>query len=183
MLNSKIYKFILLTTISVVLFQSCAKKMTPKTTNDSEKVEDISKGEEKKDTVRPPVSFMIKEKNFAFNFDESQELSAVLDKATATDKLVFVDINAKWCTPCKLMQRDVYTHEETAAFFNEYFINYMVDADTLEGPDLRLIYDIKTIPTLLWLDNKGRVVHKKEGACYHAELIRNAEIALQTKKN
>ena len=73
--------------------------------------------------------------------------------------------------------------DEITAYFNDHFINYMVDADTLEGPDLRLIYDIKTIPTLLWLDNKGRVVHKKEGACYHAELIRNAEIALQTKKN
>ncbi len=183
MQNSSKFKFIYFIAINVFFFQSCAKKTTPQTSSDAKKVDEKVVVEEKKDTIIPPLTYVIKEKNFAFNFDESQELSAVLDKATATDKLVFVDVNAKWCTPCKLMQRDVYTHLETAAYFNEHFINYMVDADTLEGPDLRLIYDIKTIPTLLWLDNKGRVVHKKEGACYHAELIRNAEIALQTKKN
>ena len=183
MQTSRKYKFILFVAIYLFFFQSCAKKTTPQTTNDLKKVDEKVVVEEKKDTIIPPLTYVIKEKNFAFNFDESQDLSAVMDKATATDKLVFVDINAKWCTPCKLMQRDVYTHQETAAYFNDHFINYMVDADTLEGPDLRLIYDIKTIPTLLWLDNKGRVVHKKEGACYHAELIRNAEIALQSKKN
>lgn len=81
------------------------------------------------------------------------------------------------------MQRDVYTHAETAKFFNDNFINYKIDIDKNEGPDIKLIYDITTIPTLLWLDSKGRIIHKKEGACYHTELTKSAETAIKKYKN
>lgn len=122
-------------------------------------------------TVRP---------EFQFQFVEMAPISKVFELAGNLDKLVYLDINAKWCLPCKLMQRDVYTHKETAAFFNDNFISYMVDMESGEGPDLKLIYEINTLPTLLWLDSNGRVVHRKEGACYQEELIKNARIALKS---
>jgi len=120
--------------------------------------------------------------DFLFEFVTMNNLSQVLEHSKNLDKPVFLDINAKWCLPCKLMQRDVYTHKETAAFFNEHFISYMVDMETGEGPDLKLIYDIKMVPTLLWLDSKGRVLVRKEGACYHEELLGLAATALKTTK-
>jgi thiol-disulfide isomerase/thioredoxin len=130
-----------------------------------------------------PEPIKIKELKYAFNFEENSTLSGIFDKAAIENKLVFVDVHAEWCAPCKLMQRDVYTHESTATYFNNNFVNTMVDIDTLEGPDIKLIFDINVIPTLLWLDSKGRVVHRKEGACYHGDLIKNAEMALQKHKN
>lgn len=119
---------------------------------------------------------------FIFEFVDMAPISKVFELSKNLDKLVYLDINAKWCLPCKLMQRDVYTHKETADYFNEHFISYMVDMESSEGPDLKLIYDIKVLPTLLWLDHNGRVIHRKEGACYHEELIKNAEIALRTPR-
>jgi thiol:disulfide interchange protein len=115
---------------------------------------------------------------YSFLFSELPELSQVLDEAQKTGKKVYVDIGAEWCIPCKLMKRDVYTHQETADFFNENFINYMVDIEKNEGPDLKLIFEIESVPTLLWLNAKGGVLHKKEGACYQKDLIQNAKIAL-----
>lgn len=115
---------------------------------------------------------------YSFLFSQFPELSLVLDEAKLTGKMVYLDIGADWCTPCKLMKRDVYTHKETADFFNENFINYMVDIEKNEGPDLKVIFEIESVPTLLWLNDKGRVIHKKEGACYQKDLIDQAKTAL-----
>ncbi len=117
--------------------------------------------------------------SFAFDFEKSVLLSDVLETAKLQNKPVFLDLNAKWCTACKLMQRDVYNNDETASFFNSNFVNYMVDVESGEGPDLKLIYDINILPTLLWLDSKGRVLLKKEGACYNSELMKQAQNALK----
>jgi len=79
------------------------------------------------------------------------------------------------------MQRDVYTNDEMATLFNTNFINYRVDADSSEGPDLKLIYDIHVIPTLLFLDAKGKVILRKEGAAYPTELKKIALEALSLR--
>ncbi|MBK9734893.1 MAG: thioredoxin family protein [Saprospiraceae bacterium] len=138
------------------------------------------------DTIIPPkkdsVTFKMKEIDFAFIFMKSKNLSSVLDSAGARNKLVYLDLNVSWCIPCKLMQRDVYTHQSTADFFNDNFVNYMVDVELEEGPDLKFIYDVHSLPTLLFLDAKGRVIHRTEGGKYHSELIENARIALEKAK-
>lgn len=164
------------------MMSCCKKTVNPVVKSEGSQPPNIEyKKYEPKDTLTLPTSFIIKEQDFAFRFDKSATLSEVLDMASKQNKLVYLDVNAKWCTPCKLMQRDVYTHGDTADFFNSTFVNYMVDVDTLEGPDIKMIYNISTIPTLLWLDAKGRVIHKKEGAAYHRELLSNAQTALNLK--
>jgi len=115
--------------------------------------------------------------SYAFDFVESELLVPVLDKAAEDDKLIFLDIYTTWCLPCKLMDRDVFSHEETAEIFNKDFISYKVDAEKGEGPDLSLIYNVSRYPTLLFLDSKGRVLARKEGVAYHNELLKLAEEA------
>ena len=186
-MTPKTKPFLLLFITYYAIFQglSCSKKTSKTLHSDTGEtaIKIENKKYEPKDTLTLPTTFVMKEQDFAFQFNKSATLSEVLDIAASQHKMVYMDINAKWCTPCKLMQRDVYTHAETADYFNGTFINYMVDIDTLEGPDIKLIYDIHTIPTLLWLDAKGRVIHKKEGAAYHRELLTNAQTALHLKGN
>ncbi len=119
-----------------------------------------------------------KDKQYEFKFESAPTLSPVLDKATKEGKLIFMDVSAEWCTPCQLMKRDVYTHKETAEFFNKNFINHLVDVEKEEGPDLKVIYQIKSYPTLLILDNKGRTLARHEGAYYHRDLIKFAQSVL-----
>jgi thiol-disulfide isomerase/thioredoxin len=164
------------------LAMSCApKKAIIGQSSDHSGDEIVTNPEDNKDQ-RDSLETYVDKDAIKINFETDNKLSDVLDKAAAENKLVYLDLNATWCTPCKLMQRDVYTHRPTASFFNQNFINHIVDIDKGEGPDLKLIYDIKVIPTLLWLDGRGRVVHRREGAAYHAELIKNAEDAMASKK-
>lgn len=119
-----------------------------------------------------------KSHKFAFDFMEASSLSPILDQAAKENKLVFVDIYTSWCLPCKLMDEDVFTNEETAAIINKNFISYKVDAEKNNGPDLNFIYNVESYPTLLFLDTKGRVLARGKGTHYHSALISLANEAL-----
>lgn len=113
----------------------------------------------------------------------ASSLSPVLDVATKRDQLVFVDVYTDWCLPCKLMDQDVFGDKPTGEYLSDNFTCYKVNAEKENGPDLTFLFEVKVYPTLLWLDHKGRVVLRKEGAAYHAELKRLSEEAIQTYKS
>jgi len=112
------------------------------------------------------------------NFSTAKSMSDILEKAEKSEKLVFVDIMTDWCLPCKMMDKDVFSNPEVADFMNQNFINYKVDAEKGNGPMVSLVYEVKTFPTLLFVDSKGKVIVKKVGAAYHSELMEMAKSAL-----
>lgn len=111
-------------------------------------------------------------------FTPSDNLTAVLDMAASKEKLVFVDFYTTWCLPCKLMDEDVFTDKGISQLMNDNFINYKIDAEKGNGPNLALLYQVNVFPTLLFLDEKGRVLVRKEGAAYQTELRSLAEEAM-----
>ena len=117
-------------------------------------------------------------KSEGVKFIKSETLTSVIEQAEAEGKIVFVDFYTTWCAPCKMMDKDVFPDKDIARFFNENFINYKVDAEKGNGRNLAALYQVKAFPTLVWLDHKGRVLERAEGAAYHTELMRLAENAL-----
>jgi len=124
----------------------------------------------------------VRTREYAFDFVDSKALAPVLDLAAEEGKLVFLDIYTSWCLPCKMMDKDVFTNQQTADIINENFISYKVDAEKANGPDLAFIYEVKQYPTLLFLDTKGRVIEKGTGAMYHNQLVDLASSALAKSK-
>lgn len=116
-------------------------------------------------------------------FTPSDNLTAVLELAEDKEKLVFVDFYTTWCLPCKLMDEDVFTDKGIGELMNDNFINYKIDAEKGNGPNLALLYQVNVFPTLLFLDGKGRVVVRKEGAAYQTELRSLAEEAMANMTN
>ena len=114
-------------------------------------------------------------------FERSETLSDVLDRAAVENKLVFVDFYATWCLPCKLMDEEVFTDRRVAQFLNDNFLSYKIDAEKGNGPNLGLIYNVKSYPTLIFMDTKGRVIEQKEGAAFQTELIEMGQRALNSQ--
>ncbi len=108
--------------------------------------------------------------NSKVEFINSNTLTAVLDRAESKDKVVFVDFYTTWCMPCKLMDEEVFTDNTTAAYLNKNFLNYKVNAEKGNGPNLATVYNVSVYPTLLFLDERGRVLERKEGAAFYTEL-------------
>jgi hypothetical protein len=57
------------------------------------------------------------------------------EKARREDKPVLIDIGAKWCHWCHVMDRESYSDAEIASFLNENFICIKVDRDEMPNID------------------------------------------------
>ncbi|WP_234736330.1 thioredoxin family protein [Tellurirhabdus bombi] len=90
--------------------------------------------------------------------------AAILKKAKAENKIIFLDAYASWCGPCKLLQKHVFTKKEVGDYFNKRFINVKMDMEQGEGPALARQYPLEAYPTLFFIDGNGRVVKKVIGA-------------------
>jgi len=115
------------------------------------------------------------------NFHKNATLVDITEKAASEGKLVFMDIYADWCLPCKLMNEDVYSDKNLSDFLNDNFVSVKVNAEKGNGPNMTVLYNVTSFPGLLFLDENGRVLERKEGAAYHTELRQMAERALASR--
>lgn len=94
-------------------------------------------------------------------------LQEALDLAKKEKKMVFVDIYATWCGPCKLLKKNTFSNESVGKFYNEKFVNITIDGEKGEGIDLIKKYNVMAYPTLIYLDADGNVKHQTMGYMAH----------------
>lgn len=89
----------------------------------------------------------------------------VLKTAQTENKVIFLDLYATWCGPCKMLKRDTFTDPEVGTFFNANFINVSLDAEKGEGRMLAKRYELHAYPTLYFLYPDGSI--KESALGYH----------------
>ncbi len=119
---------------------------------------------------------------YPLNFMRSEYLSDVLDKAQKDKKLVFVDMYADWCAPCKVMDEELYMNEDFSAIINQDFISYKVDVEKGNGSHLGTIFSVEVLPTLLFLDAEGNVLQRSDGALSHSKFLEMAARAVEASR-
>ncbi|MCB0563689.1 MAG: thioredoxin fold domain-containing protein [Phaeodactylibacter sp.] len=87
----------------------------------------------------------------------------ILSKASAENKLIFMDAYTTWCGPCKMMSKNVFTEASVGSFYNENFINAKIDMEAGEGLELAQLYEVRAYPTLLFINGEGELVHRAVG--------------------
>src|SRR5215471_3233340 len=81
-----------------------------------------------------------------------EDWNLALKKAQSQNKLVFVDIYATWCGPCKMIKQYTFTDSAVGDFFNKNFINVSIDGEKGIGPQLAQQFSIDAYPTLIVTD-------------------------------
>lgn len=89
--------------------------------------------------------------------------AAVVKKAKAENKIIFLDAYASWCGPCKLLQKNVFTRADVGDLFNKNFINVKVDMERGEGPHLARQFPLEAYPTLFFIEPNGKIIKKVIG--------------------
>ncbi len=88
----------------------------------------------------------------------------VLEKAKASDRMIFVDGYAEWCGPCKRLARDVFPKKDVGDFFNANFVNVKMDMEKGDGLKFRKKYPVSAFPTLYFIAPDGKLVQSTKGA-------------------
>lgn len=83
-------------------------------------------------------------------------------QAKASNKILLLDFTAKWCLPCRWMEKTIYNEESFHGFAKQNLIILKVDVDDLDGITLKLIYDVSLLPTTILLDPQGQNLGRKE---------------------
>ena len=109
-------------------------------------------------------------------------LTEVIDRAKDEGKLVFLDMMADWCAPCKMMEDEVYTYQPLYDFMNAKFVSYRLDVEKENGPNIAFLYNVRSLPTILFLDTKGRTLVRNEGSVDITTFMNLAKKALAKAK-
>jgi thiol:disulfide interchange protein len=127
----------------------------------------------------PVVDFKVDTKG-GIHFKE-MTWAETLAEAKKQNKLIFVDVYAAWCGPCKKLKKYTFSDEKVGTFYNENFINVAFDGEQEEGLKLMNLYGLTSYPSLLFVDYKGDVVLKTGGYYNSKVFLGMGELVL--KKN
>ena len=89
-----------------------------------------------------------------------------LKKAEKGPKLIFVDLHAEWCVPCKVMEKTVYSDPTVSSLLNVRFYPVKLDVDSekkikCDGIEASVrscfseVWELSAIPAFVLLAPKG----------------------------
>lgn len=94
-----------------------------------------------------------------------------LKLAKKENKLIFLDIYATWCGPCKRLKANTFSNKEVGKFYNTNFINVALDGETGDGAMLASQYNLTSYPSLLFINAAGKIVTLTGGYHSPSELL------------
>lgn len=90
------------------------------------------------------------------SFDEAR------DMARKEGKMIFVDFTAKWCAPCRWMEQTTFTDQQVNKILSDAYVHVKIDIDEVSGFELKKLYTVKYLPTLLVFNSNGQMLDRIE---------------------
>ena len=103
------------------------------------------------------------------------DLKLAKDQAAREGKLILVDFMASWCTPCKMMEEYTFNNAEVADCLRKNYVAVKVNIDDFDGFDLKQQYNVRLLPTLLFMDSKGRLLERREESMTPTKMMERLE--------
>ncbi|MCP4022431.1 MAG: thioredoxin fold domain-containing protein [Desulfobacteraceae bacterium] len=85
----------------------------------------------------------------------------ILNQAKIRNKPVIIDFSADWCSPCRELDNVTFHDRRVVKMAQKDFILVKIDLTRKGNPDHEKLlkkYDIKGVPTIIFLDGKGKEI-------------------------
>ena len=96
----------------------------------------------------------------------TESLAEAQKIAAKEKKVIFIDFWAEWCGPCKKMLATTYK-DKTVVARSKQFVPVLINID--KQKELAAKYKIEAIPTVIFMNAKGKVLVQPEPSLYTAK--------------
>ena len=90
------------------------------------------------------------------------ELATIKTKAEQQQKNVILSFGAKWCAPCKMMEKGALRDEKVKSLLSDHYVMMKIDVDDFDGFNMKQHYKVNLLPTFIVLDESGEVLARYE---------------------
>lgn len=97
----------------------------------------------------------------------------VRERAIRENRLVFINLYATWCSPCTIMDREVFAEKRVGDLMNQYFVSAKYDIEQPTGRELMKRYGTQSTPIFLIFDTKGELLGRIVGGSSAEEFMEN----------
>jgi thiol-disulfide isomerase/thioredoxin len=87
-------------------------------------------------------------------------LNAAKQRAEREHKLLILEFTAKWCLPCRHMEKQVFRNKDVQSFSQQYAIIFQIDID--ENKNLKEEFNIEVLPTIILMKANGVILSRRE---------------------
>jgi thiol-disulfide isomerase/thioredoxin len=99
------------------------------------------------------------------------DMDEAREKAAKGDLMLFVDVYATWCGPCKVMDREVYSDRTVAEVMNASFVSVRMDGETDFGRKYAAEQGLTGYPSMFVFDPSGDPVGRLIGFRPAGEMV------------
>jgi thiol:disulfide interchange protein len=110
----------------------------------------------------------------------SSSLTEAQKSAAKSKKVIMVDFGADWCGPCKKMLATTYKDKSVVAKAKN-FVPVLIDIDKQAAVARK--YNIEAVPTVIFMDAKGKVLARTLGYQDAAEFVKTMNDAQKKAKS
>ena len=86
------------------------------------------------------------------------DLNQAMDEAKKSNKTIFIDFYADWCSYCGEMDEKAFTDPQVVAKLTQNYVLLKVDVD--ENPSLSSKYTAYSLPTMVIVDSSGNEIKR-----------------------
>jgi thioredoxin-related protein len=100
-----------------------------------------------------------------------EQMQAAQKKASDGMLMLFVDVYATWCGPCKMMDSEVYTDPAVAEYMNTHYLSVRMDGESDFGRIYASEQALEGYPSMFIFSDDGERVSKIVGYTAAQELV------------